>query len=55
MIATSPSTSFQGPTSKAPDALRVLAREATELFKALLQPGKFVEEVEQMRARQVRK
>ena len=52
MIATSPSTSFKAP-SKAPDALNVLAREATELFMALLRPGKFVEEVEQMRAQQI--
>jgi len=52
MIATSPTSSFKAP-SKAPDAFNVLAREATELIKALLQPGKFVEEVEQMRTQQV--
>lgn len=53
MIATSPTSSFKAP-SKAPDAFNVLAREATELIKALLQPGKFVEEVELARAQQIK-
>lgn len=34
---------------------KAFAREAAELAKALLQPGKFVEEVVQMRALQVRR
>jgi hypothetical protein len=53
MIATSPSNSFRTP-SKAPDNFNILAREATELFKALLRPGKFVEEVKFARAQQVK-
>ncbi|HPH13041.1 MAG TPA: hypothetical protein PLC34_04535 [Burkholderiaceae bacterium] len=36
------------------NTFQAFAREATELAKALLQPGKFVEEVVQARALQVR-
>ncbi|HOZ63689.1 MAG TPA: hypothetical protein PK497_04725 [Burkholderiaceae bacterium] len=36
------------------NTFRAFAREATELAKALLQPGKFVEEVVQMRALQAK-
>ena len=49
---TSPSLSFRLPGNTT-SAFSVLAQEARELAKALLQPGKFVAEVEQMRAKQV--